>query len=42
MIYYASGYISRRDFWVLGLVMGVLFIGVYLFLITPWLQFLGY
>ena len=42
VIYYASGYISRRDFWVLGLVMGMLFIGVYLILITPWLQFLGY
>ena len=42
VIYYASGYISRRDFWVLGLVMGVLFIGIYLILITPWLQFLGY
>jgi len=42
VIYYASGYISRRDFWVLGLVMGVLFLGVYLLLITPWLQYLGY
>jgi L-tartrate/succinate antiporter len=42
VIYYASGYISRRDFWVLGLVMGVLFIGVYLILITPWLEYLGY
>ena len=42
VIYYASGYISRRDFWVLGLVMGVMFIGVYLLLITPWLEFLGY
>jgi L-tartrate/succinate antiporter len=42
VIYYASGYISRRDFWVLGLVMGVLYIGVYLLLITPWLEFLGY
>jgi L-tartrate/succinate antiporter len=42
VIYYASGYISRRDFWVLGLVMGVLFIGVYLILIPLWLEFLGY
>jgi L-tartrate/succinate antiporter len=41
VIYYASGYISRRDFWVLGLVMGVLYIGVYLLLITRWLAFLG-
>jgi L-tartrate/succinate antiporter len=41
VIYYASGYISRRDFWVLGLVMGALYIGVYLLLITRWLAFLG-
>ena len=42
VIYYASGYISRRDFWVLGAVMGAMFVGVYLILITPWLEFLGY
>src|SRR5687768_758312 len=42
VIYYASGYISRRDFWVLGFVMGVMFLGVYLITITPWLAFLGY
>jgi L-tartrate/succinate antiporter len=42
VIYYASGYISRRDFWVLGLIMGAIFLGVYLTLITPWLAFLGY
>ena len=42
VIYYASGYISRRDFWVLGFAMGVMFIGVYLLLITPWLEFLNY
>jgi L-tartrate/succinate antiporter len=42
VIYYASGYISRRDFWVLGLVMGGMFLGVYLLVITPWLEFLGY
>ncbi len=42
VIYYASGYISRRDFWVLGFVMGAMFIGVYLLLIPRWLAFLGY
>jgi L-tartrate/succinate antiporter len=42
VIYYASGYISRRDFWVLGFAMGAIFIGVYLTLITPWLNFLDY
>jgi len=41
VIYYASGYISRRDFWVLGFVMGAMFITVYLLLITRWLAFLG-
>ena len=40
VIYYASGYISRCDFWVLGFVMGGMFIGVYLLLITRWLAFL--
>ena len=42
VIYYASGYISRRDFWVLGFVMGALFVGVYLLLIPRWLAFLAY
>ncbi|HVG55577.1 MAG TPA: DASS family sodium-coupled anion symporter [Vicinamibacterales bacterium] len=42
VIYYASGYISRRDFWVLGFLIGTMFIGVYLLLITRWLAFLGY
>ena len=42
VIYYASGYISRRDFWVLGFVMGSVFVGVYLLLIPRWLAFLAY
>ena len=42
VVYYASGYMTRRDFWVLGGVMGAIFIGVYLLLIVPWLSFLGY
>jgi L-tartrate/succinate antiporter len=41
VIYYASGYISRRDFWVLGLVVGAIYMGVYLAIIVPWLAFLG-
>jgi L-tartrate/succinate antiporter len=41
VIYYASGYITRRDFWVLGLVMGTLYIAVYLAMIVPWLSYLG-
>jgi L-tartrate/succinate antiporter len=42
VIYYGSGYITRRDFWTLGLVMGVLFLVVYLAIIVPWLRLLGY
>jgi L-tartrate/succinate antiporter len=41
VIYYASGYITRRAFWTLGLVMGALYLGVYLAIIVPWLAFLG-
>jgi L-tartrate/succinate antiporter len=40
-IYYASGYITRRAFWMLGLIVGVMYIGVYLAIIVPWLAFLG-
>ena len=42
VIYYASGYISRRDFWLLGLLMGAIYLGVYLLLAPRWLAFLGY
>jgi L-tartrate/succinate antiporter len=41
VIYYASGYITRRAFWVLGLVVGAMYVGVYLAIIVPWLEFLG-
>ena len=41
VIYYASGYVSRRAFWVLGLIMGAMYIAVYLAIIVPWLAFLG-
>lgn len=41
VIYYASGYITRRAFWVLGLLVGAMYIGVYLALVIPWLSFLG-
>ena len=40
-IYFASGYIRRRDFWLFGLILGVLFFCVYLLLVIPWLRFLG-
>ena len=41
VIYYGSGFISRRAFWVLGAVLGVVFMSVYLAIIVPWLTFLG-
>jgi L-tartrate/succinate antiporter len=40
-IYYGSGYIQRRDFWILGLILGVVFFIVYIAIIVPWLAFLG-
>jgi L-tartrate/succinate antiporter len=41
-IYYGSGYIKGRDFWVLGLVQGIIYFVVYIAIIVPWLEFLGY
>jgi L-tartrate/succinate antiporter len=41
VIYYASGYITRRAFWVLGLIVGAMYLAVYLAIIVPWLEFLG-
>jgi di/tricarboxylate transporter len=41
VIYYASGYITRRAFWTLGLVMGAMYVAVYLAMIVPWLAYLG-
>jgi L-tartrate/succinate antiporter len=41
VIYYASGYITRRAFWVLGLVIGAMYIAVYLAIAIPWLAYLG-
>jgi L-tartrate/succinate antiporter len=36
-VYYGSGYISRKDFWTLGLVFGLIFLGALLVIGTPWL-----
>jgi L-tartrate/succinate antiporter len=36
-IYFASGYISRREFWTLGLLFGAIFLSALLLLGTPWL-----
>lgn len=40
-IYYNSGYIRHRDFWLYGLVLGVIFLFVYLVLGVPWLLWRG-
>jgi L-tartrate/succinate antiporter len=42
VIYYGSRYVTRRAFWTLGLVLGVLYLSVYLIIITPWLSYLGW
>jgi L-tartrate/succinate antiporter len=40
-IYYGSGYIPNRDFWRLGLILGVIFFTVYLVIAVRWLGYLG-
>jgi L-tartrate/succinate antiporter len=39
-VYYGSGFIKPRDFWLLGLVTGVVFFAVYIAIIVPWLALL--
>jgi len=41
VIYYGSGFIARRDFWILGLILGTIYVVTYLAIINPWLAFLG-
>ena len=40
-IYYAGGYIQRRDFWLFGLILGVIFFAAQVVIVIPWLTFLG-
>ena len=40
-VYYGSGYIKRRDFWVLGFILSVVYMTVYLAIIVKWLEYLG-
>lgn len=35
--YYASGYISRKDFWVKGFIFGMIFLGLLLGVGIPWI-----
>jgi L-tartrate/succinate antiporter len=39
-IYYGSGYIKSKDFWILGFVLGILFFAIYVLIELPWLKFL--
>ena len=39
-IYYGSGYIKSKDFWILGFLLGLLFFAVYILIELPWLKFL--
>ncbi len=41
VVYYGSGYIKTRDFWILCSVMGLIFFLTYIAIIVPWLGFLG-
>jgi L-tartrate/succinate antiporter len=40
-VYFGSGYITRKDFWILGGILGVVYFTVYVIIIVPWLSFLG-
>ena len=40
-VYFASGFLARGDFWRLGLIFGVMFLGALLLIGVPWLILLG-
>lgn len=40
-VYYGSGYIRGRDFWILGLLLGVIFFTVFIAVGVPWLRYLN-
>ena len=40
VIYYGSGYLTLRDFWVLGAILGAIFLVAYLVIGVPWLLYL--
>lgn len=39
-IYYGSGYIKGKDFWIYGAILGFLFFLTYILVGVPWIQFL--
>ena len=40
-VFAGSGYITRRDFWLLGFVVGTAYLAVDLLILIPWLRYLG-
>ncbi len=42
VIYYGSGFITRRDFWVIGGLLGAVYLAVHLLVTVPWLAYLGF
>jgi L-tartrate/succinate antiporter len=40
-VYFGSGYIHRRDFWILGFVFGLIYLGALLLVGVPYLLWLG-
>jgi len=38
-VYYGSGYVPRKDFWRLGLIFGLIYLGALLAVGVPWLLF---
>ena len=39
-VYYGSGYLPSADYWRMGAIFGVIFIGAYLLIGVPWFAFL--
>ena len=39
-VYYGSGYLPSADYWRMGAIFGVIFIGAYLLICVPWFAFL--
>jgi L-tartrate/succinate antiporter len=37
-IYYGSGYIERKDFWILGLIFGLIFLIAFLVIGYPYMR----
>ncbi|MDO8538996.1 MAG: anion permease [Opitutaceae bacterium] len=40
-IYYGSGYLPSRDYWRLGAIFGAIYLLVFLFVVLPWMEWIG-